>query len=264
MFNNLKLERPLAVIDLETTGTRYYADRIVEFSVLKINPDGTYKYKNRKVNPQIKIPVGASNIHGITNEDVENEPTFRQLAKGINEFLEDCDLCGFNILDFDLPLLAHEFARIGIEFSSNTRHVVDTMTIYHMNVPYDPSSKRTLEAAFLLYCGKELKNAHSAEVDVAACAKIIDAQIDMYNLPNDVPNLCKICTASRKNYIDLTGKFIWKEEEAAFNFGKHKGRLLIDIYNESPDYYKWMKNQDFSPEVMGIINEAIQGIFPTK
>ena len=137
-MKHILLIKPLAVIDLETTGTRYYSDRIVEFSVLKISPDGTEEYKSRRVNPQTDIPAGASNVHGITNEDVKDEPTFRQLAKGIVEFLEGCDLCGFNILDFDLPLLEYEFDRAGIDFSRENRDIVDTMSIFHMNVPYDP------------------------------------------------------------------------------------------------------------------------------
>ncbi|HEY93649.1 MAG TPA: 3'-5' exonuclease [Dehalococcoidia bacterium] len=264
-MKNISLTKPLAVIDLETTGTRYYADRIVEFSVLKIYPDGTEEYKSRRVNPQIEIPVGASNVHGITNEDVKNEPTFRQLAKGIVEFLEGCDLCGFNVLDFDLPLLEYEFERAGISFSRENRYIVDTMSIFHMNIPYDPSMSRNLESAYGYYCDKELKNAHSAENDVIACAQILDAQVAVYeDLPRDIPGLCKVCTKSREGYIDLVGKFAWVNDEACFTFGKHNGRLLREISEKYPDYLGWMINQDFSPEVISIVANALQGVFPEK
>lgn len=264
-MKNVSLNRPLAVIDLETTGTRYYADRIVEFSVLKIYPDGTEEYKSRRVNPQMEIPVGASNVHGIINEDVKNEPTFRQLAKGIVEFLEGCDLCGFNILDFDLPLLEYEFERAAIDFSRENRHIVDTMSIFHMNIPYDPSLSRNLESAFRYYCDKELKNAHSSENDVTACAEILDGQLAMYeDLPRDLPGLCQVCTKPRENYIDLVGKFAWINDEAYFTFGKYNGRSLREISEGHPDYLEWMINQDFSPEVIHIVTNALLGIFPEK
>ena len=264
-MKNILLNRPLAVIDLETTGTRYYADRIVEFSILKIYPDGKEEYKSRRVNPQMEIPVGASNVHGITNEEVENEPTFKQLAKGIVEFLEGCDLCGFNILNFDLPLLEYEFERAGTDFSRENRYIVDTMSIYHMNMPYDPSVSRNLEAAYRYFCNKELKNAHSAENDVTACAEILYGQLAIYgNLPQEIPGLCEICTKPRENYIDLVGKFTWVDDEACFTFGKHNGRLLREISEEYPDYLGWMINQDFSPEVISIVTNALQGVFPEK
>ena len=259
------MQRPIAFIDLETTGTRYYADRIVEFSVLKVWPDGTEEYKSRRVNPEMLIPEEASNVHGITNKDVENEPTLRQLVKGISEFLRGCDLCGFNILEFDLPLLEYEFKRVGHEFLREDRQIIDTMAICHMRVAYDPNASRNLEAAYFLYCGKELKNAHSAVSDVKACAEVLDGQLDMYDdLPRDVSGLHSICYESRENYIDIEGKFVWVGEEASFNFGKHKGRSLREISEEYPDYLEWMINQDFSPEVISIITNALEGVFSEK
>ena len=265
MLKNINLERPIAFIDLETTGLRYYTDRIVEFSVLKIKPDGTEEYKSRRVNPEMPIPSEASSVHGITNVDLEEEPTFRQLAKGICEFMDGCDLSGFNILDFDLPLLENEFKRTGIEFSRDNRQIIDTMTIYHKRVPYDPNAKRNLEAAYLFYCDKELKDAHSANSDVRACAEILDGQLDMYDdLPRDVFSLCSICSSDRENYIDLVGRFVWLEQAAAFNFGKHKGRLLREITDEYPDYLEWILGQDFSPEVTEIVTNALEREFPEK
>ncbi|MFC1899780.1 exonuclease domain-containing protein [Chloroflexota bacterium] len=265
MLNNINLERPIAFIDLETTGLKYYADCIVEFSVLKIRPDGTEEYKSRRVNPEMAIPSQASSVHGITNADLEEEPTFRQLAKGICEFMDGCDLSGFNILDFDLPLLENEFKRAGIEFSRDNRQIIDTMTIYHKKVPYDPNVKRNLEAAYLFYCNKELLDAHSADSDVRACAEILDGQLDMYDdLPREVFSLCSLCSSDRENYIDIVGKFVWLGKEASFNFGKHKGRLLREISSEYPDYLEWILGQDFSPQVMGITTRALNDEFPER
>ena len=262
MLKNINLERPIAFIDLETTGLRYYADRIVEFSVLKIRLDSTEEYKSRRVNPEMLISSEASNVHGITNADLEGEPTFRQLAKGICKFMDGCDLSGFNILDFDLPLLENEFKRVGIEFSRNNRQIIDTMTIYHKKVPYDPNAKRNLEAAYLFYCDKELKDAHSADSDVKACAEILDGQLDMYDdLSRDIFSLCSIYSDGRENYIDLVERFVWLEKEATFNFGKHKGRLLREITDEYPDYLVWILGQDFSPEVIEIVTNALEGEF---
>ncbi len=265
MLKNLKLEKPMAFIDLETTGNRYYADRIVEFSVLKIQPDGTEEYKSRRVNPEIPISPEAMDKHGITDAELVGEPVFRQLAKGICEFLDGCDLSGFNILDFDLPLLENEFRRVGIEFSRDNRQIIDTMAIFHMKVPFDSNARRNLEAAYLMYCSKELKNAHSADSDVRASAEVLDGQLDMYDdLPRDVPSLCSACSEGRENYLDAVGKFVWLGEEAAFNFSKHSGRLLREIAGEYPDYLEWMLRQDFSPEVRDIVTRALEGDFPNR
>jgi DNA polymerase-3 subunit epsilon len=264
-MKNLIINRPIAFIDLETTGNRYYADRIVEFSVLKIKPDGNEEYKRRRVNPEMEISVEATSKHGITNADLEGEPAFHQLARGICRFLDGCDLCGFNILDFDLPLLEHEFKRVGIDFSRDNRQIVDTMAIYHKRVPYDPSVSRNLEAAYLMFCGKQLKDAHSADSDVRACIEVLDGQLDMYSdLPHDVSDLCSICSEGRESYIDIVGKFVWLGEETSFNFGKHKGRLLSEIAGEYPDYLEWMLRQDFSPEVRDIVSKALESEYPKR
>ncbi len=263
MLKSINLKKPIVFIDLETTGIRYYADRIVEFSVLKVQPDGTEEYKSRRVNPEMPIPAGATNVHGISDTDIEGEPTFRQLAKGIYEFIDNCHLSGFNILDFDLPLLESEFRRVGVEFSRANRQIIDTMTIYHKMVPYDSNASRNLVAAYLFYCGKGLKDAHSADNDVKACAEVLGGQLDMYDdLPRDVNSLCSICSEGRENYIDPVGKFVWLENEASFNFGQHKGRLLREIADEHPDYLGWILGQDFSPKVLEIITNALKGEFP--
>ena len=264
-MKNLKLEKPMAFIDLETTGPRYYADRIVEFSVLKINPDGREEYKSRRVNPEMPISPGAMEKHGITDAELADEPVFRKLAKGIYEFLDGCDLSGFNILGFDLPLLEHEFERVGIEFSRDNRQIVDSMAIYHMREPYDPDEPRNLGAAYQKFCGKELTKAHSADSDVRASAEILDAQIGMYgDLPCDVEELCSVCLEPRENFVDTAGRFVWFEEEAAFNFGKYRGRSVREIAEEYQDYLGWMLTQEFSPEVRDIVTRAFEGEFPKR
>lgn len=263
MLKNIKLERPLAFIDLETTGNRYYADRIVEFSVLRIQPNSTEEYKSRRVNPEMPISPEAIDKHRITDAELVGEPIFRQLGKGICEFLDGCDLSGFNILDFDLPLLENEFKRVGIDFSRQDRQIVDTMAIFHMKVPFDPNAKRNLAAAYLLYCGKELKNAHSADSDVRASAEVLDGQLDMYDdLPRDVPGLCSVCAGGREYYIDVVGKLGWDSGEAAFRFGQYRGRPLRDVSGEDPSYLEWILGQDFSPEVKDIAAKALRGEFP--
>jgi DNA polymerase III subunit epsilon len=265
VLKNVNLDKPVAFFDLETTGTRYYIDRIVEFSVFKLLPDGAPQYKSRRVNPEIPILAGATSKHGITNADVAKEPVFRQLAKSIYEFLEGCDLCGFNILDFDLPLLEHEFDRAGIKFSRENRRIIDTMTLYHSRVPFDPNKPRNLENAYMLYCGKVLQNAHSADDDVKASAEILDGQLEMYDdLPRDLSGLCTVCLSGRINYVDLVGKFVWIDKEASINFGKHKGRKLREMAAEYPDYLSWMIRQDFSPEVKDILQKALKGEFPGR
>ncbi len=263
MLKNLKLERQMAFIDLETTGNRYYADRIVEFSVLKIQPDGREEYKSRRVNPEMLISIEATNKHGVTNADLEEEPTFRQLANGICKFLEGCDLSGFNILGFDLLLLEHEFERVGIEFSRDNRQIVDSMAIFHMREPFDPNAPRNLEAAYQKYCNKILANAHSADSDVRASVEILDGQLEMYgDLPCDAERLCLICLEPRKNFIDAIGRFAWLEGEVAFNFGKHRGRPVREIVREYPDYLSWVLTQDFSPEVRDIVTKALEDELP--
>jgi len=264
MLKKLRLQRPMAFIDLETTGNRYYADRIVEFSVLKLQPSGGEEYKSRRVNPEMTISKEATEKHGITNVDLEDEPIFKQLAKGICDFLDGCDLSGFNILGFDLPLLEREFERAGVQFSRQGRQIVDSMSIFHMREPFNPPNSRNLAAAYQKFCGKELTDAHSAKSDVRASAEILDGQLEVYSdLPCDVDGLCSVCVEHRKAFIDIGGRLVWLENrEAAFNFGKHKGYTLRDIANTYPDYLIWILSQDFSPEIKDIITKALKGEYP--
>lgn len=258
MLKNLKLERPIAFIDVETTGTNPNSDRVVELSILRIQPDGKEEYKSHRVNPRVPIPAEATAVHGITDADVANLPTFRQYAKSVKDFLEGCDIAGFNVIKFDLPCLEAEFDRAGVDFSRKSRNLVDSMVIYHQRDPRD------LQAAYRKYCGREMENAHVAEEDAKAAAEILDGQLGMYgDLPRDVSGLCDICNPIGKNYVDLEGKFIWVNGEVVCNFGKkYKGRKLRDIAAEDPSYLSWITGADFSPETREIASRALGGEFP--
>jgi len=257
MLKNIKLERPLAFIDVETTGLRPYSDRIVELSILKIHLDGKEEYKSHRVNPGVPIPAETTAIHGITDDDVANEPMFQQYAKSVRDFLEDCDIAGFSVIQFDLPCLEAEFARVNVEFSRRGRQLVDSKVIYHQREPRD------LQAAYQKYCGKDMVNAHSAEEDAKAAAEVLDGQLEMYgDLPREVSGLCALCYESDESFIDPEGKFIWVEDEAVLNFGKYEGRSLRQVAAEHPDYLEWIIRKGFSAEVKDIAAKAMAGEFP--
>ncbi len=258
MLKNIKLEKPLAFIDVETTGTNPYTDRVVELSILRIQPGGIEEYKSHRVNPEVPIPAEATAIHGITDADVAGEPAFRKYAKSVCDFLEGCDIAGFNVIKFDLPCLEAEFARADIDFSRRGRYLVDSMVIFHQR------ERRDLEAAYRKYCGGEMENAHSAEGDAKASAEILDGQLEAYgDLPRDVPALCGLCYTVDESYIDAEGKFVWVDGEAVCTFSKdHTGRRLKDIAAESPGFLTWIVNKDFSPKVKDIASKALRGEFP--
>jgi DNA polymerase-3 subunit epsilon len=258
MFKNLKLERPIAFIDVETTGLKIYSDKIVELSILKVNPDGSEVFKNQKINPQIPIPIEATAIHGITNAEVASEPTFSQCAKSILDFINGCDIGGFNVIGFDLPFLETEFTRAKVKFSRQGRYLIDSQVIYHKREPRD------LASAYSKYCGKELKNAHSAEADAKASAEILDRQLEVYqDLPRNVSELYPICYETNGNNVDTEGKFIWVNGEAVCNFGKkYHGCNLKDLANKDPSYLRWITGADFSPEVQKLAAKALAGDFP--
>ena len=257
-MKHLKLDRPIAFIDVETTGLSPYSDRIVELSILKIHPDGAEEYKSHRVNPGVPIPAEATAVHGITDSDVAGEPVFQRYAKSVRDFLEDCDIAGFNVIKFDLPCLETEFARANVEFSRRGRQLVDSKVIYHQRDPRD------LRAAYRKYCGKEMEGAHSAEEDAKATAEVLYGQLEMHqDLPRDVPGLCALCYRVEENYIDADGKFIWSEGEVVCNFGKkHRGRKLKDIAVDDPGYLSWIADADFSTEVKEMVINALDGEFP--
>jgi DNA polymerase-3 subunit epsilon len=256
-MKNLKLLKPLCFIDVETTGLKPYRDRIVELSILKISPDGSREYKSHRINPGVPIPPQSTAIHGITDDDVANEPFFRNYAKSIRDFIGISDLSGFNLIRFDLPFLEAEFKRSGIDFSHQNRRLIDTQTIYHVKEP------RTLEAAYDYYCGKSFDVMHTAEGDATAASEILDAQLERYSdLPREIDELHSLCYRIREEYIDPDGKFIWAEGEACCNFGKkHNGRFLREIADEDPGYLEWILDADFSPTVIDLVGKALQGEF---
>jgi DNA polymerase-3 subunit epsilon len=254
-MSGLKLKRPLVWIDLETTGLEVRRDRIVEISVIREEPGGETKERTRRVNPQMAIPPESTAIHGITDEDVRDEPTFDQMAKSFAEFLDDADLGGFGISRFDAPLLAAEFQRAGVAFSLEGRAIVDVQRIFHKKEPRD------LSAACRFYLDRELDSAHTSAADAAAAREVLEAQLKRYSdLPANVTELYDLYRDT--SWIDTEGKLAWRGGEAAINFGKHRGRTLRDLAESEPDYLKWMLGRDFSAEVTGIIEAALRSEFP--
>ncbi|GET45712.1 3'-5' exonuclease [Capnocytophaga felis] len=235
----LNLAKPICFFDLETTGTDITKDRIVEISVLKVYPNGNKESKTWLVNPTIPIPKGASDVHGITDERVANEPTFRELAKTIHNMIKDADLAGYNSDRFDIPLLAEEMLRAEVDFDLGNRVTVDVQTIFHK------MEQRTLSAAYKFYCGKTLNNAHSAAADTNATYEILKSQLDRYpELDNNMKKLSEFTT--RKQAVDFAGFIALNDKnEEIFTFGKHKGRKVTDILNEEPGYFGWLLNADF-------------------
>ena len=238
----LHLKRPLVVFDLETTGTSVNLDRIVEFSFIKVMPEGTETIKTIRFNPGIPIPLEVSLIHGIYDDDVKDAPLFKLKAKELAEEFMGCDFAGFNSNKFDFPLLVEEFLRAGVEFDVENRKFVDAQRIFHM------MEQRTLTAAYKFYCNKELINAHSAEADTIATLEVLKAQIERYeNLENDVDFLHNF-TKQDKN-VDLAGRIIYNIDGIpVFNFGKHKGKLVLDVFKTDFGYYDWMMNGDFAED----------------
>jgi len=235
----LKLNKPIVFFDLETTGINIAKDRIVEISILKVYPNGNKESISWLVNPEMEIPAEVVAIHGIDNEKVVTEPTFIELAKEINQLIEGCDLAGFNSNRFDIPLLAEEFLRVGIDFDMKNRVGIDVQVIYHKK------EQRTLSAAYKFYCDKELENAHSAEADTIATYEILKAQLDKYDdLENDVKFLNEF--SSHKKRADFAGFLMYNEkDEEIFTFGKYKGKKVEDVLAKDKGYYSWIQNADF-------------------
>ena len=235
----LKLSKPIAFFDLETTGINIATDRIVEISIAKIFPGGDKEIKTKLINPTIPISLESSAVHGITDADVADKPTFKEVAKELAHFIEGCDLGGFNSNKFDVPLLAEEFLRADVDFDVSKRNLVDVQNIFHK------MEQRTLSADYNFYCNKSLENAHSAEADTMATYEILEAQINKYDeLKNDVTFLADF--SRRTNNADLLGRIIYNDEGIeVFNFGKHKGKPVTQVLAQDPGYYSWMMNGDF-------------------
>ncbi|MCB0755756.1 MAG: 3'-5' exonuclease [Flavobacteriales bacterium] len=245
----LHLKRPLATFDLETTGVNVAEDRIVEISIIKLNPDGTEETLTELVNPGIPIPIEASSVHGITNEKVADKPSFKELASTIVDFIGDADLSGYNCLKFDVPLLMEEFLRNDIDFSMRNRKVVDVQNIFHR------MEQRTLVAAYKFYCNGDLTNAHSAEADTRATLDVLKAQVEKYEeLDGNVEMLSDF--SKRGNAIDFAGQIVEGENgEPVFNFGKNKGKSVVEVLKTNPGYYGWMMDAQFPSYTKKVLTE---------
>lgn len=246
---NLNLKRPIAFLDLETTWINVSNDRIIEFSILKISPNGKEEWMSSRINPEIPIPAKTTAIHGIKDEDVVNSPTFKAVAKNLANFLEGCDLAGYNAIKFDIPVLAEEFLRANVDFNFTKRRYVDVQVIFHKK------EQRTLSAAYLFYCKKELLGAHGSKADTAATFEILKSQLDRYDdLENDVEKLADFSCFNSS--VDFAGRIILDEKGVEiFNFGKHKGKAVEAVFNEEPAYYSWMMNGEFPLYTKKILTE---------
>lgn len=248
----LNLTRPLAFFDLEATGLNLGTDRIVEIAILKIFPDESQEIKCMRLNPEMPIPYETSMIHNIFDEDVKDAPTFKAVAQELADFLNDADLAGYNSNKFDIPMLMEEFLRANVDFDLENRRFIDVQNIFHQ------MEQRTLKAAYKFYCGKDIENAHSAEADIRATYNVLLAQIEKYKdtewedkkgnksipVKNDMDALHKFTNLSRP--VDFAGRLVFNEDGIeVFNFGKHKGKCVEEVFNAEPSYYSWMQNGDF-------------------
>ncbi len=258
MIMKLNLTRPLVFFDLETTGTSITRDRIVEISYIKVFPDGTTEEKCRRINPEMRIPEASTAIHHITDDDVKDAPAFRQIAVSLNEQLEDCDIAGYNSNKFDVPLLVEEFARAGVNFQIAGRRFVDVQNIFHK------MEQRTLVAAYRFYCGKELTDAHSALADTRATYEVLLGQLDRYaELGNDVERLADFSRAGRG--VDLASRVVLNDkDEPVFNFGKHKGRPVKEVFRTERSFYSWIMQGDFPKNTKDVLTVLYYEVYPPK
>lgn len=246
----LQLTRPIAFVDLETTGINISTDRIVEIAIVKISPDGSRQVKRKLINPEMPIPQASSDIHGITDEMVKDAPTFKQAANELKQFIENCDLGGYNSNRFDIPMLIEEFLRIGMDFNIDGRKLVDVQKVFHM------MEQRTLSAAYKFYCQKSLDGAHSAEVDAIATWEVLEAQVERYSqIGNTVESIVKF--TGEDDIVDFARRFIKDKGVEIFNFGKHKGKPVVQVLKEEPQYYDWMMKGDFAMNTKQKLTEIL-------
>ena len=246
---NLKLKRPIVFFDLETTGVDTATDRIVEISLVKIGVDGSKSVKTRRINPERHIPEEATEVHGITDEDVKDEPTFRQIAKSLAQYFEGCDFGGFNSNRCDLPMLVEEFMRAGVDVDFRKRKFIDVQNIFHRK------EQRTLVAAYKFYCDKDLANAHSAEADTLATYEVLEAQIERYpDIGDTVEQLSEF--SSNGEIVDFAGRLAMNDKgEEIFTFGKYRGQSVEEVFRKEPSYYRWMMDGDFPQYTKKVITE---------
>jgi len=253
----IKLDRPLAILDIEATGISPRADRIVELAILRIAPDDTEQFRTWLINPTIPIPVETTAIHGITDDVVRNCPTFAQVAAEIKTFIGDSDLGGFNIGRFDIPMLCEEFLRAHVPFEADSRRILDAQRIFHMREPRD------LSAALAFYCGQAHVDAHGAEGDVRATREVLLGQYRKYSdLPTDMDEIDRLFNARDPFHVDRSGRFRWVDGEIVVNFGKKKGAKLRALVKDDPGFLKWIVKNDFPLDTRRIAEDALAGKFP--
>ena len=250
----MNLDKPLVIFDLETTGLALAYDRVIELAFIKIMPNSRVIEKDIFFNPEIDVPSEVTAIHGLTNADLADKPLFRHQAQEIWDIFNDCYYGGFNIANFDLPMLRREFLRAGYDFNYTKKQVIDSKIIYHAMEPRD------LAAAYKYYCQKELVNAHSALADVQASVEILDQQLAKY----DYELIRQISEAPDDRYVDEEKRFYWRSGEAYLNFSKYKDRALAEVAKVDPGFLRWMMEADFSPETKQIVERALEGEFPQK
>jgi DNA polymerase-3 subunit epsilon len=244
---SIKITRPLAFFDLETTGIVIGSDRIVEIAVLKLMPDNSKLLKHYLINPGMPIPAAATKVHGITDEKVKDAPAFKAIAHDLINFFDNADLAGYNSNKFDVPFLVDEFLRAGVDFDMKGRRMVDVQNIFHKK------EKRDLSAAYKFYCDRTLENAHSAEADINATYEVLCAQLTRYpDLENNVEFLNEYSASG--NFVDLAGRIVYNEKrEEVFNFGKHKGKPVTEVFRNEPSYYDWMMKGEFPLQTKQVI-----------
>ena len=234
----LQLTKPLAFIDLETTGINLATDRIIEIAIVKVLPDGKRSIKRKLINPQIPIPKQTSDLHGITNEMVKDAPKFKEVAHELKQMLDGCDIAGYNSNRFDIPMLVEEFLRAEVDFDMKGRRLIDVQNIFHR------MEQRTLSAAYKFYCNKVLDGTHSAEIDATATHEILIAQLERYpDLGNSIDSVLKLI--GEEPIVDFARRFILENGVEVFNFGKYKGRAVAEVLRTEPQYYDWMMKGDF-------------------
>jgi DNA polymerase-3 subunit epsilon len=251
---SLELTRPLAFFDLETTGTDPLRDKIVEIAIVRVDPGGGRGAATHRINPERPIPPEAAAVHGIRDEDVANAPPFRQVARGLLDVLKDADLAGFNVRRFDVPLLDREFRECGLDLALSQRRIVDAMTIFHRKEPRD------LTAAVRFFLDRDHAGAHGAEADVQASVEVLEAQLARYpDLPRTVDALDAFCNPVPPGAVDREGKFVLREGEIVFAFGRQKGRALSEVARLQRDYLEWFLKQDFPEDARTLVEKALRG-----
>lgn len=251
------LTRPLAIFDIESTGLNKKVDRIIDLAIVRIHPDGSQDEQTYRVNPEQPIPPDSTAVHGIRDEDVADAPTFRQVAPDVVALLEGCDLSGFNVLRYDIPLLLEEFNRVGVPFSMEGRRILDAQRIFHRKEPRD------LTAALRYYCGKDHPDAHGAMADVVATVDVLRAQLARYeDLPQEMDELDAYCNPKDPTWVDESGKFKWQAGEVVVNFGQKQGLKLRQLVLNEPGYLEWILKKDFPDDVKDLVRNAMNNRYP--